>query len=400
MGIRISKDHLHPSVIESITSLIGDLSQLETTAKGNAVEAINELLANGGNKEELEALIAEIAEGKELIANAVGEPLTAEESFDEMSNDINSLLSTFKTNMMNNGITVESGDKFKSLIDKIATLTDNESKGMRCKEAVIPVSGNYVKISGDTNDLIYLKIPLDFEPTMMGIKYSNRFGLYDKNDNSTYFYDNSLSKYYNLKHDVYYEDNYYLMPLGTSSSGGSAHICAIGVGEEDTTLRDSLASILQEEGVSVTEEDDMASLISKVDEKFNNDLIPTVMIDDTACLLSYPMISEGYGEYYPDTPAFEYTCFFNGSVRFKADIMGMGDNEYYEYTYRLTVIDKLGNYIYDTTDVLNETSVNYLSHDLSNITSGSRIQLFLLSSTGQMHGWAHPYNIYIYGKTI
>ena len=60
MGIRISKDHLHPSVIESITSLIGDLSQLETTAKGNAVEAINELLANSGNKEELEALITEL----------------------------------------------------------------------------------------------------------------------------------------------------------------------------------------------------------------------------------------------------------------------------------------------------------------------------------------------------
>ena len=60
MGIRISKDHLHPSVIESITSLIGDLDQLETTAKGNAVEAINELLANGGNKEELEALITEL----------------------------------------------------------------------------------------------------------------------------------------------------------------------------------------------------------------------------------------------------------------------------------------------------------------------------------------------------
>jgi hypothetical protein len=60
MGIKISKDHLHLSVIESIVSLIGDLSQLETTAKGNAVEAINELLANGGNKEELEALIAEL----------------------------------------------------------------------------------------------------------------------------------------------------------------------------------------------------------------------------------------------------------------------------------------------------------------------------------------------------
>ena len=45
---------------------------------------------------------------------------------------------------------------------------------------------------------------------------------------------------------------------------------AIGVGEEDTTLRDSLASILEEEGVSVTEEDDMASLITKVDEEFND----------------------------------------------------------------------------------------------------------------------------------
>ena len=70
MGIRISKDHLHPSVIESITSLIGDLSQLETTAKGNAVEAINELLANGGNKEELEALMAEIDKLKSILEDA------------------------------------------------------------------------------------------------------------------------------------------------------------------------------------------------------------------------------------------------------------------------------------------------------------------------------------------
>ena len=54
MGIRISKDHLHPSVIESITSLIGDLSMLETDAKGNAVEAINELLEKRDRTKELE----------------------------------------------------------------------------------------------------------------------------------------------------------------------------------------------------------------------------------------------------------------------------------------------------------------------------------------------------------
>ena len=51
--------------------------------------------------------------------------------------------------------------------------------------------------------------------------------------------------------------------------GICTEIYAIGVGEEDTTLRDSLASILEEEGVSVTEEDDMASLITKVDSEFD-----------------------------------------------------------------------------------------------------------------------------------
>ena len=130
MGIKISKDHLHPSVIESITSLIGDLSQLETTAKGNAVEAINELLANGGNKEELEALIAEIAEGKELIANAVGEPLSSEDSFSKISNDINELLNSFKTNMDNAGVVIENEDKFKNLIDKIPLLVSNMSNSL------------------------------------------------------------------------------------------------------------------------------------------------------------------------------------------------------------------------------------------------------------------------------
>ena len=57
-------------------------------------------------------------------------------------------------------------------------------------------------------------------------------------------------------------------------SGAKIKWYAIGVGEEDTTLRDSLASILQEEGVSVTEEDDMASLISKVDEEFDRQVLP------------------------------------------------------------------------------------------------------------------------------
>ena len=279
MGIRISKDHLHPSVIESITSLIGDLNQLETTAKGNAVEAINELLANGGNKEELEALNAEIAEGKELIANAVGEPLTAEESFDEMSSDINSLLSTFKTNMMNNGIVVESGDKFKALIDKIATMVEEGSgKGIQFAEG---------KLSNITSSSF--KINLDFEPYMVlsyidsetfdGDYYRDYYLYYPTtfvdstfDDTATWFFYDRFSIVSNRSKEVSVTKNGNELTVNGSYSGeqvfDSCYI-AIGVGEEDTTLRDSLADILENKGVDVTEEDDMASLIIKVDEEFD-----------------------------------------------------------------------------------------------------------------------------------
>ena len=68
--------------------------------------------------------------GKQLIANAIGEPLNDTDTFTKMSNDINELLSTFKTNMTNSGVTVESEDKFKALIDKIKGLTEGEGNGM------------------------------------------------------------------------------------------------------------------------------------------------------------------------------------------------------------------------------------------------------------------------------
>ena len=94
-------------------NLSGDLSGLNTNDKSSLVDAINELFQSANN-------------GKELIASAIGEPLSSNDTFSAMSTGINGLLSTFKTNMMNNGITVYNGDKFKQLIDKIATLADNE----------------------------------------------------------------------------------------------------------------------------------------------------------------------------------------------------------------------------------------------------------------------------------
>ena len=126
------------------------------------VQAINELVEKLDNS-------AEIENGKELIANAVGEPLTAEESFDEMSNDINSLLATFKTNMMNNGVTVESNDRFKALIDKIKGLTEGEgNKGIQFAQ------GNGKQISVDTLTDEGISVDIDFEPMFLFLAISNR----------------------------------------------------------------------------------------------------------------------------------------------------------------------------------------------------------------------------------
>ena len=271
MGRRISKEFLHPSILEGVNNKIGDLDSLETDAKGNMVQAINELVEKLDNS-------AEIENGKELIANAVGEPLTAEESFDEMSIDINSLLSTFKTNMMNNGITVESGDKFKQLIDKIATMVE-EGSGKGIKMA-----------SGTTNytmeDYPYFIVNTGFKPDI--IFFYNNYGT-NKDVIRIYNSFSLVHTYLDIRVEgstlTTKSSNYfdYINETGfktacySYTSGPTCTWYAIGVGEDDTTLRDSLASILQEEGVSVTEEDDMSSLITKVDNKFTD--IKQLLVD-------------------------------------------------------------------------------------------------------------------------
>ena len=244
-------------------------NELVTTDK-TIVGAINELFQSANN-------------GKQLIADAIGEPLSSEDTFSAMSTDINGLLSTFKTNMMNNGITVESSDKFKSLIDKIATLADSEGKGIQYADGAIGISydsGEYGY--GDIYDQI-ITTNLDFTPTIIFLQMQdNNVGSNSEGSMKSYMYISNLTTY--DEEFVGYTDHLVIKITDISAEsfninitaaknayGVFTHWYAIGVGEEDTTLRDSLASILQEEGVSVTEEDDMASLIGKVDEEFTKD---------------------------------------------------------------------------------------------------------------------------------
>ena len=284
MGRRISKEFLHPSILEGVNDKIGNLDSLETDAKGNMVQAINELVEKLDNS-------AEIENGKELIANAIGEPLTAEESFEEMSNDINSLLSTFKTNMMNNGVTVESGDKFKQLIDKIATMVEeNSGKGIQFATGTSVQEAKTIttlfKASIGNTSYAYIRVlfeEIGFTPAiLLSITHNStsstdsyfNISIYSEiHDGCFLCYASKSSSTYGVSFemDEIKTDSYIDLPTDIAGAAGyTATWYAIGVGEEDTTLRDSLASILQEEGVNVTEEDNMASLITKVDEEFND----------------------------------------------------------------------------------------------------------------------------------
>ena len=236
------------------------------TKSKDLVGAINELFQSANN-------------GKELIANAIGEPLSSNDTFSAMSTDINGLLSTFKTNMMNNGITVESGDKFKSLIDKIATMVEEGSgKGIQFASGTVSASSQigYVLLqgtNGHTSNSGYLVeiTSLSFKPMIVLLANSDDTPVVAAYNNECFI--NLENGYRNMEmatltSSVENMTNLKLLyngfRLATKNTGLYTYY-AIGVGEEDTTLRDSLASILENKGVSVVPEDDMASLVAKVD---------------------------------------------------------------------------------------------------------------------------------------
>ena len=240
-------------------------NNLQTEDK-TIVGAINELFQSANN-------------GKELIANAIGEPLSAEDTFSAMSGDINNLLATFKANMMNNGVTVEAGDKFKSLIDKIATLADNEGKGIQYAEGT-------VNLSSDAAVTKQFSYSVEFDPTLLfvvvpyvhiGSTARKTYNAILSNMHGTKFPDANISTLATLSITNTTPTSFTITKSGASTikiGSGNIKWYAIGVGEEDTALRDTLAGILQEEGVEVTEEDDMASLITKVDKEFDKQVVP------------------------------------------------------------------------------------------------------------------------------
>ena len=68
--------------------------------------------------------------GKNTIATAIGSPVSASDTFTAMGTKIDTLTQTFKTNLDDKGISVESGDKIPQLIDKVKNLVGTGSVGI------------------------------------------------------------------------------------------------------------------------------------------------------------------------------------------------------------------------------------------------------------------------------
>ena len=329
---KVTLDQLDNSAVEAMSSSVGDVSMLNTENK-TIVGALAEIV------------------GKKEIANAIGEPLAETDKFTEMSSEINGLLSTFKTNMMNAGVVVESGDKFKALIDKIQGLTEGEgNKGIQFAEG----TGSFTSKS-DSNYDITLDTPFGFLPTYVFIEFPTGYASMNVTqsiaDNGAHYVTYSSSGGVSGYAKSFNDTSVTIYCLSTRSALIEYKWYAIGVGEEDTTLRDSLASILEEKGVDVTEEDDMASLISKVDEEFTNkeneissleaelaDAPPILNISSEVDYLSESRVDyimgnkDDYtikaGEY------FEWVCPFKGSLYYSISYEGAGAGGYLTFTGR------------------------------------------------------------------
>ena len=261
MGHKISKEQIDPGVKDYIMSFVGDVTDLETEVNTDIISAVNSLMVDRVDN----------AENMGKLANAIGEPVTANHSVDEVVEGLGEMLSTFKTNMMNSGVMVEGSDKFKQLIDKIKSISGEGSGSLQYAE--VPL-GDYSSASGTFSKTFTFE-DIGFLPSLYFLHITNIdedvVNICVPNGFTTDCLNQvvivTLKSITPTSLVVQFKIDSYMPEYIFALSG--LKLIAIGIGEEDTTLRDSLASILTEEGVNVTEEDTMASLIIKVDEEFD-----------------------------------------------------------------------------------------------------------------------------------
>ena len=144
VGEKVTMDDLADDVRDAIENASNiDLSGLNTNDK-TIVGAINELFQNANN-------------GKQIIADAIGSPLSSDDTFAAMGNSINTLTTNFRNALALKGVNAP-GDKFETLINKIDEIVQS---GNVLNNQVM-VSGEYT-VTTATQDLT-VEINLNFDP--------------------------------------------------------------------------------------------------------------------------------------------------------------------------------------------------------------------------------------------
>ena len=119
--------------IPDVSGFQSKSDQLLETDNKTIVGAINELL------DEVNGLFQSANNGKELIANAIGEPLRKEDTFNAMSEKIEGLKNELKQVLTDEGVTVTDEDTVATLITKV----DEEFYKKNNKTITIAASDNY-----------------------------------------------------------------------------------------------------------------------------------------------------------------------------------------------------------------------------------------------------------------
>lgn len=332
-----------------MSKIINNLNQsLNQQFNLNELQDIND----NGLQTEAKTVTAAINEivGKQIISNAIGTPLMTTDAWNDMEAKINDLLSTFKTNMMNNGVTVESGDRFKSLIDKIATMAEEgQGKGVQFASNEFDYE---IKLTKNQSVTIDIPLNLDFTPNYIFI-YSNVStagsgnvfisNIYEKT-HIGYMYQRATISITSLDKD--------LCTLNILAGADGLSSCrlgtwyAIGVGEEDTACGG--LDIISAANLPTTGKDNQVCIISNNPDK---NIILTPNSNEATTDTSFVVISSGSGTAIPVIAGNLTTHYYISEVRDNVDLLSSyywSNNEWKKLTGAMTVFLKNGTFYNDS----------------------------------------------------
>ena len=174
---------------------------IPTTASDLGYNNQNTNLSAANTQEAIDKLFQYAYNGKNLIANVIGDPSVNTESFSQLANDLQNSKNNLASNLMNKGINATNSDSLKDLVQKVSTISSSGSGSNIIKNTKIYMRANTVH-----TETLNKAITLDKLSTSV-IKYTP-----DQNNVVKYdckFNDSDKSNF-NYPSDIIFDGNMYL----------------------------------------------------------------------------------------------------------------------------------------------------------------------------------------------